>query len=396
VSLTEPIATGLAIPELPPDVRELKARAARFVREELHPIEDRIAADGDVEPGLYWELKRRAREAGFSNLNLPEEYGGRDLSMLGQVALEEEAGKATNGLGFIVADRGPRELLAMATPEQIERYVQPIVRGDATEAWAITEANAGSDHNAIAATAVRDGDEWVLTGDKWYVTGGDKASLYIVLARADREPTLFLVERGTPGLVVVREPRFMHDPYVYKHQELRLDDLRVPDAARVPSGGDAGAKVWFTTERLMIAARCCGSAERLIELATDWAKERVAFGRPIAEYQAIQFMLADSLTELLAARLMTYHAAHAFDAGADPKVAHGKTSMAKLYASEMAGRVADRVVQIFAGRGYMSDHPAERYYRELRVDRIWEGTSEIQRLIIARGLLKRGLAPYAS
>jgi acyl-CoA dehydrogenase len=396
VSLTEPIATGLAIPELPPDVRELKARAARFVREELHPIEDRIAADGDVEPGLYWELKRRAREAGFSNLNLPEEYGGRDLSMLGQVALEEEAGKATNGLGFIVADRGPRELLAMATPEQIERYVQPIVRGDTTEAWAITEANAGSDHNAIAATAVRDGDEWVLTGDKWYVTGGDKASLYIVLARADREPTLFLVERGTPGLVVVREPRFMHDPYVYKHQELRLDDLRVPDAARVPSGGDAGAKVWFTTERLMIAARCCGSAERLIELATDWAKERVAFGRPIAEYQAIQFMLADSLTELLGARLMTYHAAHAFDAGADPKVAHGKTSMAKLYASEMAGRVADRVVQIFAGRGYMSDHPAERYYRELRVDRIWEGTSEIQRLIIARGLLKRGLAPYAS
>jgi alkylation response protein AidB-like acyl-CoA dehydrogenase len=187
----------------------------------------------------------------------------------------------------------------------------------------------------------------------------------------------------------------MHDPYVSKHQELRLTDVRVPESCRVDGGGDAGAKVWFTVERLMIAARCCGAAERLIDLSTAYAAERVAFGRPIAEHQAVQFMLADSLTELLAARLMTYHAAGQFDAGADAKIVHGKTSMAKLYASEMAGRVADRAVQVFGGRGYMTENPVERYYRELRVDRIWEGTSEIQRGIIGRALLKRGAAAYA-
>lgn len=144
----------------------------------------------------------------------------------------------------------------------------------------------------------------------------------------------------------------------------------------------------------MIAARCCGAAERLIDLSRDWALEREAFGHPIAEYQAIQFMLADSLTELAAARLLTWHAATAWDRGDDGKIVHGKVAMAKLYASEMANQVADRAVQIFGGRGYMTENPAERYYRELRVDRIWEGTSEIQRSIIARGLLKRGAAAY--
>ena len=147
-------------------------------------------------------------------------------------------------------------------------------------------------------------------------------------------------------------------------------------------------------ERLFIAARCCGAAERLIDIATAYAKERVAFGSPISDFQGVSFPLADSVAELLAARLLTYHAAHAFDTGTDRSVVHGKVSIAKLYASEMAGRVADRTVQILGGRGYMTDNPAARFYREVRVDRIWEGTSEIQRLILARGLLKRGAAPY--
>jgi alkylation response protein AidB-like acyl-CoA dehydrogenase len=324
------------------------------------------------------------------------ELGGEDLSMLGQVAIEEEAGRATGGLGFIVAQRGPREFLEAASPEQIERYLKPVLRHDAREAWAITEGDvAGSDVSAIRTSAVRDGEEWILNGEKWYVTGGDKATFYLVLAWAEGEQTLFIVDKGSPGLEVVREPRFMHDPYIYKHQELRLRDCRVPEANRLPGGGNEGAKKWFVVERLMIAARCCGAAQRLLDTAAEWSKEREAFGSPIAEYQAIQFMLADSLTELLAARLVTYHAGHEFDTNLDPKIVHGKAAMAKLYASEMAGRVADRAVQILGGRGYMSEHPAERYYRELRVDRIWEGTSEIQRLIVARGLLKRGSAPYA-
>ena len=372
----------------------IKARAVQFIADELWPLEAEIAASGVVDRAKVDAARAKARAAGFANLNMPERYGGLDLPMLDLVAIEEESGKATNGLGFFVADRGPRELLDAVTPEQAERWVLPVVRGEMSEAWAITEPGAGSDVMGIHASAERDGDDWVLNGEKWFVTGGDRANYYIVLAWADGEQTLFIVEKGTPGLEVLREPHFMHDPYIVKHQEVRLTNCRVPDANRVPGAGGDDAKRWFSLERIMIAARCCGAAERLLDLGRDWAIQREAFGHPIANYQGIQFMLADSLTELAAARLLTWHAATSWDRGDDPKIVHGKVAMAKLFASEMANRVADRSVQLFGGRGYMTENPAERYYRELRVDRIWEGTSEIQRSIIARGLLKRGAAAY--
>jgi acyl-CoA dehydrogenase len=384
----------MVVPELPPEIRELKARAARFVEEELYPAEERIAERGTIDHHEIHELKEKARGAGFSNYNVPAEHGGADLPMLAQVAIEEEGGKATNGLGFIVCERGPRELLELANEDQLERYVIPVLRHQRMEAWAITEPGAGSDVSAVSATAKRDGDEWVLGGEKWFVTGGDEADFLIVLAVADGEQTLFLVDRDTTGLTLTRTPGFMHDPYLYAHPEFVLEGCRVPEANRISAGGGEGAKKWFTVERLMIAARCCGAAERLIGLSRTWALERRAFEQPIAEYQGVQFPLADSVTELAAARLLTYHAAHAFDTNADPKVVHGKVAMAKLYASEMAGRVADRAVQILGGRGYMRENAAERHFRELRVDRIWEGTSEIQRVIVARGLLKRGADPY--
>ncbi len=379
--------------EIPEEVRALKARIADFVRTELHPFEAEIARRGEIDEEQLQSLRKKARQAGFSNLNLPREYGGMDLSMLSLVALEEESGKTTNGLGYMVADRGPRELLELASPEQIERYVMPVIRGETREAWAITEPEAGSDIKDIRTTAERDGDGWVLNGEKWFVTGGERSGFFIVLAWAGDEQASFLVDRDAPGLEIVRTPTFMHDPYASKHVELRLTDCRVPDGARLGSGGDEGTKRWFSMERVMIAARCCGAAERLIDLARSWSLERSASGRKISDYQAVQFMLADSVTELNAARLMTYHVAQSWERE-DPKILHGKTAMTKLFASEMAGRVADRVVQIFGGRGYMTENPAERYYRELRVDRIWEGTSEIQRLIIARGVLKRGADAY--
>ena len=379
--------------EIPEEVKALKARIAEFVREELHPFEAEIAARGEIDEERLRALRNKAREAGFSNLNMPTEYGGMDLSMVSLVALEEESGKVTNGLGYMVADRGPRELLELASPWQIERYVMPVLRGETREAWAITEPEAGSDIKDIKTTATIDGNGWILNGEKWFVTGGERAGFFIVLAWAGEEQASFLVERETPGLEFVRTPVFMHDPYASKHVELRLKDCRVPEGARLGSGGEEGTKRWFSLERLMIAARCCGAAERLIDLARSWSLERSASGKKISEYQAIQFMLADSATELNAARLMVYHVAGMWDLEA-PSILHGKTAMAKLFASEMAGRVADRAVQIFGGRGYMTEHPAERYYRELRVDRIWEGTSEIQRSIIARGLLKRGREAY--
>jgi alkylation response protein AidB-like acyl-CoA dehydrogenase len=384
----------MVVPELPPEIRELKERVARFVEEEVYPLEQRIAVSGAIDEAEVDALRRRAREAGFSRLNMPAEHGGVDLPMLGQVALEEESGKATNGLGFAVVERGPRELLELATPDQVERFVEPIVRGEFSEAWALTEPGAGSDLSGLAASAERDGDGWRLDGEKWFVTSEGRIGVYVVAAVADGEQTLFLVEPDTPGLELVRTPRFLHDPYLDHHPELRFVDCRVPERNRIPASGDAGAKEWILVERLFIAARCCGAARRLLDLAAGWAQEREAFGARIADYQGVSFPLADSLTELLAARLLTYHAAHAFDTVPDRKMVHGKVSMAKLYASEAAGRIADRALQILGGRGYMVESPAARFYRELRVDRIWEGTSEIQRLIVANGLFKRGAGAY--
>jgi acyl-CoA dehydrogenase len=382
------------VPELPSDIRELKERVGRFVEDEVYPLERQIAERGSIDYGDVDALRRKARAAGFAMLNMPVEHGGRNLSMLGQVALEEETGKATNGLGFAVVDRGPRELLEIATPRQIEHWITPIVRGEYREAWAVTEPGAGSDVAGIQATATRDGEEWLIDGEKWFVTSEGDPGFYIVLALADGEQTLFVVEPDAPGLEIVRTPGFLHDPYLDHHPEIVFRSCRVPDENRIPEGGGDGAKEWFTVERLFIAARCCGAAQRLLELASAWAQEREAFGSRIADYQGVSFPLADSLTELLAAQLLTYHAAHAFDELANRKVVHGKVAMAKLYASEMAGRVADRALQILGGRGYMTESPAARFYRELRVDRIWEGTSEIQRLIVANGLFKRGSAPY--
>ena len=384
----------MVVPELPEDVRELKEQVRRFVEEEVYPVEDRIAERGTIDPGEVEELRQKARAAGFGVLNMPPELGGRDLSMLGQVAIEEESGRATNGLGFAVVDRGPRELLELATPQQIERFVAPVARGEYREAWAVTEPGAGSDVARIATTAVRDGAEWVLNGEKWFVTSEGDPGFYLVLAVSGDEQLLFVVEPDTPGLEIVRTPRFLHDPYVDVHPEIVFRDCRVPEANRIPEGGGDGAREWFTVERLFIAARCCGAATRLLDVAGDWVQEREAFGARLSEHQGVAFPLADSLTELLAARLLTYHAANAFDTLEDRRVVHGKVAMAKLFASEMANRVADRALQVFGGRGYMVENPAARFYRELRVDRIWEGTSEIQRLVIARGLFKRGTAPY--
>jgi alkylation response protein AidB-like acyl-CoA dehydrogenase len=360
------------VPELPADIRALKERVAAFLEREVFPLEQRVAEAGRIEEAWVDEVRAKARGEGFSMLNMPEEAGGAGLTMLAQVALEEESGKATNGLGFAVVDRGPAELWEIVTPEQRERWVAPILRGEYREAWAVTEPGAGSDVNAVAATA----------------------GFYIVLALVDGEQTLFLVEPGTPGLEIARTPGFLHDPYLDHHPEIVFRDCRVPETNRVPAGGGEGAREWFLVERLFIAARCCGAAERSLGIAREWALERVAFGSPIADHQGVSFQLADSLTELLAARLLTYHAAHAFDTAEDRRIVHGKVAMAKLYASEMAGRVVDRSLQLLGGRGYMTENPVARFWREVRVDRIWEGTSEIQRLILSRGLAKRGVEPY--
>jgi len=208
----------------------------------------------------------------------------------------------------------------------------------------------------------------------------------------ERRPALFIVDKHLPGVEMTDDPDFTHN-FPYRHPEYTFTDVRLPASSvlgEVGQGFDLTGE-WFIEERVHIAARCCGACDRLIELGTEWALDREQFGTRIFDHQAIAFMLADCAAETTAARLLTYYVGDLYDSGADPKLVHAKASMAKLIASETAGRVADRVVQIFGGRGYMRRNPAERLWRELRVDRIWEGTSEIQRLVISRGLERRGV-----
>jgi alkylation response protein AidB-like acyl-CoA dehydrogenase len=291
---------------------------------------------------------------------------------------------------------GAYNVLASGSPEQIERYLKPALRGELHDAYAVTEAEAGSDPSGIATTARRTDHGWVIDGEKWFVTYGDVASVYIVMANAlvgdGAQPTLFLVDRALDGIEIVDEPPFTHT-YPHGHPTIRFNEVEVDEDAVVGGvgGGDELQRSWFTEERLGIAARGVGSMWRLIEDTTAWAIEREQGGNRIIDYQGVSFPLADSAADAAAGRLLALEVARLADAGADGKLVHAKAAMAKLFVSEAANRCADRCLQIFGGRGYMRTNVAERFFRELRVDRIWEGTSEIQRLIIARALERRGV-----
>jgi alkylation response protein AidB-like acyl-CoA dehydrogenase len=311
--------------------------------------------------------------------------------------VHEQLGQVTGGLwGFIP---GAYNALIHCTPEQRRRYLDPSLRGERSGSYAITEAGQGSDARTLAATAVLDPatGEYVLNGEKWFVTGAPDTDFMIfhchLLEDGERLPTLFLVDYGTPGVHLAADPDYTHT-FADRHPQFVLEDVRVPADAMLGGKGQADAMTneWFVEERLHIGARCSGAMERLLTLAVEWATSRIQFDQRIYDFQGVSFPLADSAADASAARLLTREAAWLMDTGADPKVVHAKASVAKLFASEAAWRCADRVVQVFGGRGYMREYPAERFLRELRVDRIWEGTSEIQRLVIARSLEKRGVA----
>jgi alkylation response protein AidB-like acyl-CoA dehydrogenase len=375
---------------------EIQARA-RTLADELIPFEEEAElAGGELPAGMAAKHAARARELGLCAANMPAELGGGGYGTLQQVLVQEQMGRVTNALGW-VASTPPSWLPAVATAGQIERYARPAIRGEREECYAITEEGAGSDVEAIEATARRvAGDHYLLNGVKWHVTSYNVADFAFFQARLDGGPhhgehAMFLVDLPSPGVAVVRTPAYTHT-IGHHHPIVAFTDVRVPAANLVGAEGDgmAFAYEWFRFERLMVAARCLGAAGRLVDEMTAFAGQRRVGGQPISEYGLIAGMLADSLTELFAARSLTYETARGIDRGEDVKVAHAQCSMAKLYSSEMAGRVADRAVQVFGGRGYMRENVAERFFRELRVERIWEGTSEIQRSIIARQMSKRG------
>ncbi len=369
---------------------------ARLFADEVIPYEVTAELnDGELPAGVAAAHAARAGELGLHAANMPAELGGGGASSLQQVLIQEQAGRVTNALAWSCGTP-PSWLPPVATPYQLDRYVIPAVRGEAEECYAITEEGAGSDVDAIVATARRDGDEYVLNGEKWHVTSYNSATFAFFQGKLaggphDGEHAMFLVDLPSAGVRVVRTPAYSHT-ISHHHPIVAFTDVRVPAANLVGAEGDgmSFAYEWFRFERLMVAARCLGAAERLIAEMTAFAEQRQVQGQPISRFGAIQAMLADSLTELYAARSLTYETARAIDAGADVKVQHAQCSMAKLYASEMAGRVADRAVQVFGGRGYMRENVAERFFRELRVERIWEGTSEVQRAIIADQMIKRG------
>ena len=381
-------------PSLGPHLEDLQQRARAFVSAVLEPLEVLCDTQDGLPPTVEQEARAKALASGFFAPNIPAVWGGAGLDVLEQVVLEEQLGRATNCLWAIVWR--PANVLVYCTPAQRERYLLPYTRAEFRGCYAVTEPGAGSDTTRLATEARRDGSGFVISGEKWFATGGDVARFFMIVADVvdgeGRRPTIFLVDRDTPGFTVGRRPRFTH-AVVYGHPELRLEGVRVDADAVLGEVGQGMTltREWFREERLMIAARCLGAAQRALELAHEWALERRAFGQPLAEHQGIQWMLADSACELAAARALTYKVTAELKAGLDVKVAHARASMVKLYASEMAGRVCDRAMQIFGGRGYLRENAVERLWRDTRVDRIWEGTSEIQRLIIARGLARQGV-----
>jgi alkylation response protein AidB-like acyl-CoA dehydrogenase len=376
-------------------------RRARELADELIPFEvDAELHDGLLPEDVSSRIDRRVRELGLLATNMPSDLGGGGCTMLQQVLVQEQVGRVTNGLAWVMSTP-PQWWVAVATDYQQERWLIPTVAGEMAECYAITEEFAGSDVDAITSTVRRDGEAYVLDGVKWHVTSFNDASYVFFQGKLVDGPNegqhaLLVVDLPSPGVRVVRTPAYIHT-IAHHHPIVAFEGVRVPVSHLVGNEGDGMtfSYEWFRFERFMVAARCIGAAERLIDEATRFASDRRAFGRAIGEHQLIQAMLADSCAELFAARSMVYEAARGVDEGRDPKVQHAQASMIKLYASEMANRVADRAVQMFGGRGMMRENVAERFYRELRVERIWEGTSEIQRTIVARQLLKRGIAGLA-
>jgi alkylation response protein AidB-like acyl-CoA dehydrogenase len=387
--------TPAAPGELTSDQLELQRRAAEFVDGVLIPLElEAEERSGRLPEETVNEIRQAAIAARLQGGRVPAEHGGQGWSMLEWFIVNEQFGRVTNGLHWHVPS--VYNVLLTGTPDQIERYVAPALRGEGGDAYAVTEAEAGSDPGGIASTAVATDGGWRINGEKWFVTSGDVARVLIVMANvvdgADRLPTLFLIEPGADGVEFVDDPKFTHN-YPHGHPTIRFTDVELEHDAVIGGVGNGLdlQRAWFTEERLGIATHGLGAMWRLLEETLSWTQARRQGGTRILDYQGISFPLAESATDATAGRLLALHVAQLVDADADVKLIHAKASMAKMFVSEAAGRCADRAVQAFGGRGYMRSNVAERFNRELRVDRIWEGTNEIQRLIVARALERRGV-----
>jgi acyl-CoA dehydrogenase len=365
----------------------------RFVAERLRPLEAQVAENDAVPDDVVAEM----RELGLFGLSIPEEYGGLDLSMEDECLVAVELGRTSPAFRSAFGTNvgiGSQGLVMFGTPEQKQRYLPGIASGEIITSFALTEPEAGSDSAAVQTKATLDGDAYVLNGMKRFITNANKASLFTVMTRSDPDKkgaagvTAFLVPRDLPGLSVGKPEKKMGQQGAHICDVI-FDNVRVPIENRLGSEGE-GFKVAMQVldrGRLHISAVCVGVAERLIADCVAYATQRKQFGQPISGFQLIQGMIADSKTECMAAKALTMETARKRDAGEGVTL---EAAAAKYFASEMVGRVADRAVQIFGGAGYVADHGIERLYRDVRIFRIYEGTSQIQQVVIARETLKRG------
>jgi alkylation response protein AidB-like acyl-CoA dehydrogenase len=377
--------------------KELSALGRRFCDEVLVPLELIVDEHGELPMERRAAVRQAVRDWGLAGINHGKELGGLGLTMLEQTVIEEQLGRVTNGLWSCVWR--PPVSLKFGTPAQIDRYLRPSIHGERRGCFAITEEEAGSDPRRVKTRAVCRNGEWLLSGEKWFVTSYNASDFIIVHAHVDDDPdkpTLFLVDKPVPNMTHLRSPKFMHN-FAFDHAELRFEETPVPED-RMLGGIGQGldlTKSWFVEARLQIASHALGAAIRATEVANDYATHRHQFGRAIREFQGVEFMLADMAVEIFAAKTMLYRVAWEIDQGTDVKRVHAHASALKLYCSEMAGRVIDKALQVLGGRGYMRENPVERLYRDIRVDRIWEGTSEIQRVVIGGQIRKRGLGIYS-
>ncbi len=375
-----------------PDEVLLAQGVRSFIEAELLPHEELVERLDAVPDDLFREIQRKAIATGYYALNMPEEHGGGGLSARERAVAEIEFGRVSRALG-IICNR-PAPILKRCVGDQIETYLKPTIRGERWECFALTEPGAGSDARAIATRAVRDGDDWVVTGTKQFITMAMRADFIILFAvtgidQTPRGPlkriTSFLVDKASPGIAVT--PLDVLSNRGMKSCIIAFDSVRVParNILGDEGGGFAIAKNWIFSGRVMLAANCVGLAERAMAIAARWANTRVAFGRPIGEFQGTSFKLADMATEIHATRLMVNDAASKMDSGT---ITQREASQVNLYGSEMVGRVTDNALQIMGGMGVTKDLPLERFWRDARVERIWEGTSEIHRDIIAKDVLR--------
>ena len=378
--------------------RLLVETARRFVRTELMPLEREVEEKRQLDPAKARDIFEKSKALGLYAVNIPVEYGGGGLSAVNTCLAEEQFGHTTDIL-IRRAFGNVYEVLLLANELQRERWLEPAVRGERVFCVCFTEPEAGSDAAGIKSRAVRDGEGWLLSGQKIFISDGAFSDFFVISAVTDptagaKGISLFILDKGMPGFTVGRDQPMMGLAGT-SHVELFFDNVRLGPEHLLGREGRGLNHAFETLGRIRLAqigARAVGKATRILDMTTDYARERRQFGKPIGEQQLIQQLLADSAIEINAARLLLLQAAAEIDQGRD---ARERISMVKVYAAEMLGRVADRAVQVFGGMGYCRDLPIEKFYRDARIFRIFDGTSEIHRTVIAKSMLKHGAARFA-